>query len=141
LAAVVANSHACLRWLTAEPANLDRAKTTVERIIRDANAAADVVSRVRGLFRQEAARQAQLLLEPVIAEAEGLLADTAVAHGVSIETDLQAGIPPVSGGPLQRQQILVTLMRNGIEAMEAGAGKVLRVLARQDGAFARIEVS
>ena len=43
LAAIVANSHACLRWLSAEVPNLERAKVTVERIIRDANSAADVV--------------------------------------------------------------------------------------------------
>src|SRR6185295_15599 len=42
LAAIVANSHACHRWLSAEPANLERAKITAERITRDANAAANV---------------------------------------------------------------------------------------------------
>ena len=47
LAAIVANSHACHRWLSAEPPNLERAKITAERIIRDANSAADVVSRIR----------------------------------------------------------------------------------------------
>ena len=59
LAAIVANSHACQRWLSAEPPNVERAKITVERIIRDANSAADVVSRIRALFKQsvEAERQ------------------------------------------------------------------------------------
>ena len=52
LAAIVANSHACQRWLMAEPPNLERAQITVERIIRDANSAADVVSRIRALFKQ-----------------------------------------------------------------------------------------
>ena len=37
LAAIVANSHACQRWLSAEPANVERAKITAERITRDAN--------------------------------------------------------------------------------------------------------
>ncbi len=52
LAAVVANSHACQRWLSADPPNVERAKITSERIIRDANSAADVVSRIRALFKQ-----------------------------------------------------------------------------------------
>src|SRR5262249_291560 len=51
LAAVVANSHACHRWLSMEPPNIERAKITAERITRDANSAADVVSRIRALFR------------------------------------------------------------------------------------------
>ena len=50
LAAIVANSHACQRWLSAEPANVERAKITVERIIRDANSAANVVGRIRALL-------------------------------------------------------------------------------------------
>ena len=37
LAAIVANSHACHRWLSAEPPNIERAKITAERITRDAN--------------------------------------------------------------------------------------------------------
>jgi PAS domain S-box-containing protein len=47
LAAIIANSHACHRWMSAEPPNLERAKITVERIIRDANSAADVDSHIR----------------------------------------------------------------------------------------------
>ncbi len=53
LAAIVANSNACYRWLPAEPPNLDRAKMTAERITRDANSAADVINRIRALFRRE----------------------------------------------------------------------------------------
>src|SRR5262245_7713059 len=52
LAAIVANSHACQRWLAADPPNIERAQKTVERIVRDANAAADVVRRTRALFKQ-----------------------------------------------------------------------------------------
>ena len=57
LAAIVANSHACLRWLSAEPPNLERAKITAERITRDANSAADVVSRIRAVFKQSTETQ------------------------------------------------------------------------------------
>ena len=60
LAAVVTNSHACERWLSVDPPNLDRARRTVERIIRDANGAADVVGRFapysNSRSRPEAAR-------------------------------------------------------------------------------------
>src|SRR3546814_12180483 len=49
LAAIVANANACHRWLSAAPPNLERAKISAERIIRDANSAADIVSRIRAL--------------------------------------------------------------------------------------------
>ena len=140
LAAVVANSHACQRWLTAEPANLDRAQVTLERIIRDANAASEVVGRVRGLFKPAVPAQTSLSLASVIAEAERLLADVARAHGAGIEVETEASIPPVAGDPLQIQQVLVNLMRNGIEAMGTSGG-ALQVRARRDGDLARVEVA
>ena len=68
LAAIVANSHACQRWLTAEPPNIERAQMTVERIIRDANSAADVVSRIRALFKQSPERRNATTFDGVIAE-------------------------------------------------------------------------
>src|SRR5262249_12138411 len=73
LAAVVANSHACQRWLLAEPPNIERAKITAERIIRDANSAADVVSRIRALFRQSSEARGATMLGSVIAEARNLM--------------------------------------------------------------------
>jgi PAS domain S-box-containing protein len=142
LAAVVANAHACQRWLMADPPRLDRAQTTVEWIIRDANAAADVVGRTRELFKQAASTEATTPLAPVIADAERLLVDVAAAQGVGIEIEVDADMPAVKGDRLQLQQVLVNLMRNGIEAMEtSGRGKTLEVRARREGEMARVEVA
>jgi DNA-directed RNA polymerase specialized sigma24 family protein len=52
LAAIVAHSHACQRWLSVKPPHIERAMMAAERITRDANSAADVVSRIRALFQQ-----------------------------------------------------------------------------------------
>lgn len=51
LAAVVANAHACLRWLSADPPNIERAKIAAQRIVRDANGASEVVGQFRTRFR------------------------------------------------------------------------------------------
>jgi signal transduction histidine kinase len=131
----------------ADPPNLDRARRNVERILRDANAAADVVSHIRALFKQTAPAQTNTSLAVVIAEAKRLLVDTALMHGVGIETEVGADVPTVAVDQLQIQQVLVNLMRNGIEAMDAmdamgtrRSGKALRVHAQRDGDFARVEV-
>jgi signal transduction histidine kinase len=127
--------------LLADPPNLERAHRTVDRIIRDANAAADVVSHVRALFKQTTPTQTNTSLAPAIAEAKRLLFDMALTHGVGIETEVGADVPTVAVDQLQIQQVLINLMRNGIEAMETkGRGKALRVHAQRDGDFARVEV-
>lgn len=142
LAAVVANSHACQRWLTADPPNIERAHRTVERIIRDANAAADVVSRVRALFKQSADSRLSMVLGSIISEACELLAEEARRRSVRMDIKIENGLPPVAVDRVQLQQVLVNLIRNGMEAMDAFEDdRVLRIRACRDSETIRIEVS
>jgi PAS domain S-box-containing protein len=142
LAAIVANSHACQRWLTAQPPNLERAQKTVERIIRDANGAAEVVSRIRALFRRSIAARVTAALEGIIAESRDLMAEEASRHNVHIEVEIESGLPPVALDRVQVQQVLVNLMRNGMEAMDTVANdKVLTVRARRVADGIQAEVS
>jgi C4-dicarboxylate-specific signal transduction histidine kinase len=143
LAAIVANSHACHRWLSAEPPNLERAKITAERITRDANAAADVVSRIRALFRRTPHARSPEDVNRLIDEVCRLLAGEIAVKGIRIKTALEPDLPPVALDRVQVQQVLVNLIRNGIEAMDAVAdgGRALQIRSRRDGSDAiRIEV-
>lgn len=142
LAAVVTNSHACQRWLNADPPNLDRAQRTVERIIRDANAAADVVSRVRALFRQTAGTRARASLAEVLAEARRLLGDIARKAHVRVDVALSADLPELSFDSVQIQQVLVNLARNAIEAMDGQTReRVLRIRVFAEDGVVNVEVS
>jgi PAS domain S-box-containing protein len=141
LAAIVANSHACHRWLSAEPANIERAKITAERIVRNANAAADIVSRTRALFSQSTDTRTIGLLDDVVAETRELLADEAARRGVQMEIEVARDIPPVAFDPVQIQQVLINLLRNGMEAMDAVAReRVLRLCVRRVDDVVRTEV-
>jgi PAS domain S-box-containing protein len=142
LAAVVANSHACQRWLTAEPPSLERARKTLERIIRDANSAADVVRRTRALFRQSTETRIRAALADVIAEAGNLMAEEASRRSVRVDVDVEADLPLVALDRVQIQQVLVNLARNGMEAMDAVANdKVLRMRVQRAVDAVRIEIS
>ncbi len=123
LAAVVTNGHACLRWLSADPPSLERARQSATRIIRDANAAADVVSRVRALFRQSTGGKARVDLAQLVDEVCELLSEDLAAHETFIELGLTSHLPPVLADRVQMQQVLVNLIRNGIEAMNEVKGR------------------
>ncbi len=143
LAAIVANSHACHRWLSAEPPNLERAKITAERITRDANAVADVVSRIRALFRRTPHARSPEDVNRLIGEVCRLVADDIAVRGIRIKTALEPDLPPVALDRIQVQQVFVNLIRNGIEAMDAVAdgARALQILSRRDGPDAiRVEV-
>jgi PAS domain S-box-containing protein len=142
LAAVVFNSHACQRWLSAEPANVDRAKVTVERIIRDANAAADVVSRIRALFRQSVEPRDTTTLAGVIAEARNLMAEEASRRRVRMDVDVESNLPLVALDRVQVQQVLINLIRNGMDAMASVTGdRVLGMRVRRMGNAIQTEIS
>jgi C4-dicarboxylate-specific signal transduction histidine kinase len=143
LAAVVLNSQACQRWLTAAPPNLERAQTTIERIIRDANAAADVVSRIRALFTQAAEPRTRTSIGDLIGDVERLLADRTSQSRVVIEAEVAADLPAILFDLVQIQQVLVNLMRNAIDAMEEArtSGPRLAVRAFRNGEMLQVEVS
>jgi PAS domain S-box-containing protein len=142
LAAVVANSHACQRWLKAEPPNIERAEKTVERIIRDANSAADVVSRIRALFKQSIDTRISTTLAGVINEARNLMADEAVRRRVRMDAKVDRDLPLIAIDRVQIQQVLVNLMRNGMEAMDSVEGdRVLGICVRQLGEVIQTEIS
>jgi PAS domain S-box-containing protein len=142
LAAIVANSHACHRWLSAEPPNLERAKITVGRIIRDANSAADVVSHIRRLFKQSVETTTGTTLSSVIAQAHNLMAEEAARRRVSLNIDIENNLPRVAFDHDQIQQVLVNLIRNGMEAMDSAAGnRALGMRVRQKGDVVQTEIS
>jgi PAS domain S-box-containing protein len=142
LAAIVANSHACHRWLSAEPPNLDRARLTSERIIRDANSAADVVSRIRALFRQSVKATSSTALSSAIADLRNLIAEEALRNRVRINVEVESDLPLVALDRVQVQQVLINLTRNGMQAMDSVAdGRVLGIRVRREGHMVQTEIS
>lgn len=142
LAAVVANSHATQRWLAAEPPNIERAQKTVERITRDANAAADVVSRIRALFKQSMETRRSTPLGSIIAGVRELMAEEAARWRVRVDIDIDDDVPSVALDPVQIQQVLFNLVRNGVEAMETVThDRVLTMRVHQAGDMVQTEIS
>jgi PAS domain S-box-containing protein len=142
LAAIVTNSNACQRWLSAAPPNLERAQKTVERIIRSANSAADVVSRIRALFKQSVETRTSTTFASVIAEARNLMAEEAARRRVRMNVAIESHLPPVAVDRVQVQQVLVNLIRNGMEAMDSVAGeRVLGIRVHRVGDEVQTEIS
>src|SRR5262245_57354214 len=88
LAAVVANGHACLRWLSASPPNVTKAIEAAERIVKDGKDAGEVVRRVRALFKRTVLEKVSLDLGEVIAEVGRLLDSYPARRHVSLDVAL-----------------------------------------------------
>ena len=117
LAAVVTNGNACLRWLAAEPSNLDEARKAVERIIRDANRASEVIARIRMLLKKNEPVKTRLNPNQLIREIVALVEAEARRQDVSVQTELAVNLPRVTGDRVQLQQVLLNLVVNALDAM------------------------
>jgi PAS domain S-box-containing protein len=134
LTAVVTNAYACREWLHAEPANLERASTTAERIVQESKRASDVVARVRALFRKEIDSRGFVDLNRLIQELVRLLHDDAVRREVALHVDLDPNLPKVTVDRIQIQQVLLNLATNGMDAMASQPGRrELVIRSRRSG--------
>ena len=144
LAAVVANGHACLRWLSASPPNLPKAVEAAERIVKDGKDAGEVVRRVRALFKRTAIERVRLDLDEVIGEVLRLLDSYPARKHVSLDVVLDPDLPPVFADRVQLQQLVLNLMLNALEALEPVSGRVKQLSVRStraEGQRAVIQIS
>jgi signal transduction histidine kinase len=130
LSAVVANGRACIQWLSAEPADVAKAKVAAERIIRDGKEAGEVVQHVRALFKKTALKRVALNVNEVIEEVLSLIRNETVKKRISVETELDKRLVPTLGDRVQLQQVIFNLLLNGIEAMEGVVGRPKRLIIR-----------
>jgi C4-dicarboxylate-specific signal transduction histidine kinase len=117
LSAVVTNGGATLRWLARNQPEIEEAKQAVERIIKDANRASEVLSRIHRLVKKERLRTDTLNVNDAILEVIPLIHSEAVKNGVTIQRQLTDRLPSIQGDRIQLQQVILNLMVNAIQAM------------------------
>jgi signal transduction histidine kinase len=99
------------------PANLLDARKAVDGIVKDANRASDVITRVRNLARKTPLHKQALDINESIREIVKLT-DAEIQQGrISLRTQLSHDLQPVLGDPVQLQQVLLNLILNAIEAV------------------------
>jgi signal transduction histidine kinase len=132
LTGVVANGEACLRWLAGTPPNLEEARQSVMRIIRDGRRAADVIARIRALLRKAGTEMVPMNINDAIQEVVALIQAEVRKNRVKLRIDLDPNLPPVIGDRVQLQQVVLNLLINAIEAMMSvdGDHRKLRLISR-----------
>jgi PAS domain S-box-containing protein len=118
IAAAVTDARTCLRWLAREQPDLGEARDSAARMVNAVTRAADIISRLRQLFKKGAPQTSFVDVSAVIQEMVVLLRSEASRHSVSILTELSENLPRVVADRVQLQQVLMNLMLNGIEAMQ-----------------------
>src|SRR5260370_37788461 len=119
LAGIITNASTCLRRLAADPPNVDGARETARRTIRDGKRAADVVTRLRALFSRKDATTEPVDLNEAAREVIALSSSELQRSRVILRPELADILPPVTGDRVQLQPVILNLLRNATEAMSS----------------------
>jgi signal transduction histidine kinase len=132
LSGIITNANTCLRMLGAEPPNVEGARETARRTIRDGNRAADVIARLRALFDKTAAVSETVDLNEATRGVLALLFSDVLRNRVVLRVELDDDPLLVTGDRVQLQQVILNLVRNAVEAMSVVNDRPRDLLVRVD---------
>jgi signal transduction histidine kinase len=127
LAAIVMRGSTALRFLGHTPPDVGKARSALNKIVTEGRRAGEIFDNIRDLFRKSNRRRMAIDVNALISSIVESLHFEFAEHDIEVQTELQPGLPLVWGHRGQLQDVLLNLIRNAIEAMDAGEGK-LRVL-------------
>ena len=119
VAAAVTNAQAALRWLRAEPPQIDEALRALNRIVENGSRAGEVVGRIHALVRKAPPKKDWLDVNAAILEVIALTHGEVLKTGIYLQTRLEQTLPLVQADRVQLQQVILNLMMNSLEAMSS----------------------
>ncbi len=132
LSGIVTNASTCLRMLTLDPPNVDGARETARRTIRDGNRASDVITRLRALFSKKDTIAERVDLNCATREVVALSLSELQRDRVILRCELAEDLPLVTGDRVQIQQVIMNLLRNGSDAMNTVDDRPRELLIRTE---------
>jgi signal transduction histidine kinase len=147
LSGIITNAGTCLRMLAADPPDIDGARETARRTLRDGDRASEVITRLRALFSKKEFTLESLDLNDAIREVIALSSSDLQRHRVVLQSEFADDLPKVTGDRVQLQQVILNLVRNASDAMmdvddrprqllvrtERANGDLVRVMVRDSG--------
>jgi signal transduction histidine kinase len=132
LGAVVFNAAACISWLDGDPPNMSEARAALERIARDGTRAAEIVRRIRALAKKTDTKMVPLNLNEVLSEALSFVQHELVSSKVALRVEHANALPVILADKVQLQQVILNLVMNGIEAMQATIDRPRELVVRTE---------
>jgi PAS domain S-box-containing protein len=134
IGAAVTNAEACARFLDRDQPDVSEAREAALEMARDAKHAAQIIDRVRSLYRKDSPHLDIVDVNEIIEEMDLLLRSESHRHAVSLRTDLADELPKITADRVQLQQVFMNLMLNGIESMRENGGElIIKSQLREDG--------
>jgi PAS domain S-box-containing protein len=132
LSGIITNASTCLRMLKSDPPNIDGARETAQRAIRDGNRASEVITRLRTLFSRKQTEFETLDLNEAAREVITLLSGELQRNEVILKPEFCDRLPAVKGDRVQLQQVILNLLHNASDAMVTVNDRPRQLLIRTE---------
>jgi C4-dicarboxylate-specific signal transduction histidine kinase len=135
LSSVVTNAEAGLRWLQRDVPDLVEVSSILERIVKNGNRAADIITTMKAMSRNGKTHRAPLQINDIVQEAVLILRSEISKRQVGLRLELSADLPLAAVDRTQILQVVVNLALNAAQAMADGQAwnRTLKVRTRHDG--------
>lgn len=117
LSGIITNAGTCLRMLANDPPDVDGARETARRTLRDGNRASDVITRLRALFSKREFTLEPLDMNDVTREVVTLSMSDLQRNRIVLQSEFADDLPTITGDRIQLQQVVLNLLRNASDAM------------------------
>jgi PAS domain S-box-containing protein len=122
IAAAATDANTCLRWLARDQPDLEEARAAASRVVKDATRAAEIMSRIRSLFKKDISQRELVDVNEIIRGMIELLRSEATRYYVEMRAELSEDLPGIMGDRVQLQQVTMNLIINSIDAMKTVEG-------------------
>ena len=119
LASILSNAEAAQMMLRREPVDLAQLREICDDIVAEDHRAAEVIRRLAVLFKRGEPQRAPLDLNELLHDTLALARSKLLTRHVSPVLQLAAPLPGIEGDRVQLQQLLLNLIVNAADAMDA----------------------
>jgi len=142
LMAIVGYASGCVHRIEAGGSDQRELLVALRQVSEQAARAGEIIRRLRDFIRKGPPRRQPVDVNRLIREAVGIAELDARDRGIALQLDLYPRLPPVMGDGIQIEQVILNLLRNGLEAMTDCSvnGNALLVQSRY-GENSAVEVS
>ena len=143
LAAIASYNAGCLNLLERDGCAPQDIRPALEKISVQAQRAGKIIRRVHDFVRKSEPKRAPCSLGDVIEDCLGFVEPDARKHQIRIECEVPHHLPPIPADRLMLEQVLLNLIRNGMEAMASTpeADRIIRIVTEISAAELRVSVS
>jgi PAS domain S-box-containing protein len=127
---IMTNTDTCLLMLSTDPPDIDGARETTQRTMRDANRASDVIKRLRALYSKKDPSPELMDLNQATREVISLSLSDLQRWRVIVLQELADNLPLLMADRVQVQQVIMNLVRNASDAMSSVDDRPRELLIR-----------